>query len=419
MGNDVSVTKKSPRIVLFLAQPGGALVGKDKPFKDILELCKWAHNECGFEGVSAPACMPFIDIDSVLNSAEYPDVIRSDYACAGTPLVRLEMHTVGQRMLLHPASLPRYKMFTSDLGQEATFREYETAAETEALMIVNASAKLGFKHLVDFSGNRGWTAAKYPWSAYPAEWRLKILLLLLAKHRKVLARCAELGIVRGFELHPEEDLNSPLLLFLLRELAKEAAPETVAAIGALADASHPTLAGDCADLHFKFLHEQRLLRMCHLKDGELGQNFLDADSPEWKGGSIRGDFAPKWSRSGRRFCTFGTGNADWSKIIPILLQVHEEQEEGLDFVVEAECSRFPDMRQGIMIAAENARRAIAGKPLLEAQGFEPEVPIGGNWEDFCTSPVPAEELLQMNAVEIGQVAGMREKIPDKLVERFF
>jgi sugar phosphate isomerase/epimerase len=401
----------TPKVALFLAQPNGALVGEGKPFSNLKDLCRWAHKECGYEGVTAPACLPFVDIDSVLKSDSYPDDLLAGYEAFGTPLLRLEMHTVGQRMLLHPAELARFSMFAGgNLAPTATFREHEAAAEAEALKIVEASAKLGFKHLVDFSGNRGWTAAKYPWSAYPEKWRLYILLLALAKHRRVLARCAELGIARGFELHPGEDINSPLLLFLLRELAKQVAPETVPAIAANADASHPTLAGDDAARHFRFLHKEGLLQMCHLKDGERGESFLAEDSLELRAGSLRGDFAPRWSESWRRFCTFGTGMADWDTIIPILLQA------GVDFVVEGECSRFPNMMQALKIGAENARNAINGEPFI--QEIEVEEPVGGNWESFCAGPVPAAELLCMDAEETKAVEELRERLSPDILRYF-
>jgi sugar phosphate isomerase/epimerase len=409
-------TKKSPpRVVLFLAQPFGTLVGPNKNFANLSELCRWAHEECGFEGVSAPAASDFVDIGQVIESPAYRDDIRGFYDKLGTPLTRLEMHVVGQRMLMHPATAVRYAMFGPSELAKADFRAQEDAAAKEALNIVEACGLLGFKHLVNFPGNRGWTAAKYPWSAYPKNWRRTILKLVLLKHYSVLKRCAELGIKMGFELHPEEDLESPLLLYYLRELAKQVAPEVVPAIYANADASHPTLAGNDAARHFLFLEEQSLLGMCHLKDGERGDSFLDNESLEYKGGSVRGDFAPEWSKSNRRFCTFGTGDANWQRIIPCLHRVHQNQDEGLDFVVEAECSKFPNMLQGIKIGAENARRARDKKPLLCVQNITPEPCDNGNWEAFCTSPLPAEDLLKMDDGERAAIAAWDAKFDPEAI----
>ena len=93
------MNEEKSKVVLFLAQPAGTLVGKDKPFANIGDLCKHAHERWGFEGVSAPACLPFIDIDLAVESPAYRDSIRGEYLSYGTPLVRLESHTVGQRML--------------------------------------------------------------------------------------------------------------------------------------------------------------------------------------------------------------------------------------------------------------------------------------------------------------------------------
>lgn len=407
-------TKPQPKVAAFLAQPCGTLVGPGKPFATLADLCKWLHQEAGYEAVSLFAGDPCIDIGLATGNTQYCQDRLGFFRDLGTPAIRMEAHVVGQRMLMHPAELCRFKGFAGPrlaaLSDEVGL--HEAAATDEMVKVIQATHNLGFKRLVDFSGNRAWTAANYPWSAYPKGLLLKALLLVLLKHRSTLRLCAELGIVKGFELHPGEDLNSPYLLWLFRELAKRVAPEIVPAIGANFDASHPTLIGDDAAKHAAFLAEQGLLSMCHLKDGERWRH-LNPASPELRGGSIRGDFAGKWSSSPRRFCTFGLGMADWSKILPILLQVHHNQVDDIDFVVEAECSRLPNMLQGLKVGAENARRARAGKALLDVSDVVPKPADGGDWEDFAfTKGLTPETLLAMTEQESSDIAEMVKGLDD-------
>ncbi len=410
-------SKGPPKKALFLAQPFGTLVGKGKPFKTLWDLCKWAANEAGFNAVTLPAGDAFMDIGKVLSSDAYGSDMMAKYAKCGTPALRFEMHTLGQQMLMHPSDFERYKGFGADfgLGANATVSDYETTAEARALEVVQASAKLGFREVVDFSGNRGWVGALYPWSAYPKEWRLYILLLVLLKHRRVLAECAKFGIMRCLELHPMEDINSPLLLYMLRELAKVVAPETVPAIKALADASHPGIAGDEADVHFEFMDEENLIGADHLKDMEDAASFLAPTSLVRRAGSRRGDFFKLWSNSPARFCTFGTGKTKWEKIIPIFLKLHEQWPNGFPFVVEAECSKFTDMRQALKIASANVDRAIAGKPLDAGSGVVPKQGED-NWEQFCTSDTPPTTLLRMSPAEIAGVQRLKERLTPALLE---
>ncbi len=408
------VPKTPPRIAAFLAQPNGTLVGPGKPFATLADLCKWLRQEAGYEAVSLFAGEPCLDVGLAAASHQYCYDRLGFFADLGTPAIRMESHIVGQRMLVHPAELCRFKGFAgpklAELSNDVGF--HEAAAADEMVKVIQATHNLGFKRLVDFSGNRAWTAANYPWSAYPKHLLLKALLLVFLKHRNTLRLCAELGIVKGLELHPGEDLNSPYLLWLFRELVKKVAPEIVPAIGANFDASHPTLIGDDAAKHAAFLADEGLLSMCHLKDGERWRH-LSPTSPELRGGSIRGDFAGRWSLSPRRFCTFGLGMADWSKILPILLQAHQDQAAGLDFVVEAECSRLPNMLQGLKVGAENARRARAGKALLEVSDVVPEPADGGNWEQFAvTEGLLPDTMLAMGLQESLDVAGLVKDLDD-------
>jgi sugar phosphate isomerase/epimerase len=226
---------------------------------------------------------------------------------------------------------------------------------------------------------------------------------MVAKQRNNMELAASLGVKVGFELHPEEDLHSPLMLRLFRDAMHAVSPSAASAIMSNADASHPTLVGDDAAEHMKYLAEHGLLSMVHLKDGQLRKCY---------GGSVWGDFAPKWSESRRRFVTFGTGQADWEKIIPIWLEHHEKLEAGLDFIVEAECSQFPDMEQGIEIAIENARRARGGSPFVDKNLIEVKQSANGNWEDFCTSKLSAAELFYLTPREKTEVEEIVEQMGD-------
>ncbi len=372
------------RVGVFLAQPGGTLVGKDKPFANHWDLCSHLAS-MGAECVTAPAGGDFINLAEATapgqKSVDYCGTLHERYAACGTPLVRLEAHLPGNISNIHFTRVPG---FSAMLGEptdpvqpgKLPFTKFEESGRTQMKQAIMASAALGLPNLVAFSGGRGWAASQYPWPAYPKDYRQWILALMVLKWRDNLELAADFGVRIGFELHPEQDLMSPLMLKLFRDAMNKVSPKAARAIAANADASHPTLIGDSADEHMAYLEEQQLLSMVHLKDGQILR---------CPGGSLWGDFSPDWTSSRRRFVTFGTGHAVWPLILPIWRQLHDRLDAGLDFIVEAECSRFPDMLQGIEIGIKNARRARDGKPLLIADDIEVRESALGNWEEFCSS----------------------------------
>jgi sugar phosphate isomerase/epimerase len=410
------IRKQTKQLVgVFLAQ-AMTLVG-DEPwqFRNLEDLCKWLVNECGAEAFTAPPGQPFADIGQINGSSAYRDILRERFIAWGGPLIRFENHIGGQRQLLHPAQLARFSIFAPETFP--THRGYESAASMETEKVVEASAKMDFDTLVDFSGNRGDSMFLYPWSPYPVDLRMKILLLVYLKHRKVFKLCARLKVKRCFELHAGSDIRSPYLLYLLREIAKILDPEVADWIKANADASHPTLYGDNAAAHFRFLYQHDLLGANHLKDGQVQDvevapgEELHGTGPLWlEGGSLTGDFGKAWSNTRRRFVSFGTGDADWERIRPILAAEHARQERGLPLVVELECSRFKDMRQAAKIAIENARRFRDGKPLLDADKLRAKRSPGGDWEQFATGNYSVEEVLAMEGDEIAAVRKMMQRI---------
>ncbi len=380
------------RKILFLAQPGGTLVGPGKPFADHWELCRHARKEWGFTGVSAPTCPPYVDIDGMATSDDVLKRTLDAYEECGTPLIRLESHCDGMRTVVTPHDAARIAGFGPNELLNVHHRQHESAAEKRMLKIVEVSARAKFTELVDFGGNRLWHAL----SAFPAWPKLLLLYMLLLqifKHRTVLRRCAELGIKRCFELHPGMDLNSAYLLFLFRELAKIVAPEIVAAIFANGDPSHPTMAGDSAANQFRFLVKHGLLGAVHLKDAALRNQELSAEevatAPDYiLGGSIRGDFAPRWSRSCRFFCSYGTGDSNLGVINPLILASGVR-----DMVAELECSRFPDMTQGAEIVSQNIDRMMTSQPMLDWRQIPVRQSTLGNWEEFAVDPKQRAQTL--------------------------
>ncbi len=400
--------KDLPIIGVFLAQPGGALVGPGKSYKTHWDLCR-RLKQMGAEGVTIPAGGDYIDLvkASVFSrdGQGYCNQLHAEYEACGTPLLRLEAHIPGNLSNLHPSRMIRFAEMVGDIptSDPSKLPQFELKGQEAMAMAIKASAQLGLPNLVAFSGGRGWAAAQYPWPAFPENYRQWVLALMVAKHRKNLELAAKLGVKVGFELHPEEDLHSPLLLKFFRDAMHTVSPDAASAIMANGDASHPTLVGDDAAEHMEYLAQENLLSMVHLKDGQLRK---------CPGGSKWGDFAPKWTESRRRFVTFGTGQADWEKIIPIWLAQHDRLETGLDFIVDAECSQFPDMEQGIGIAIENARRAREGGQFVDKHLIEAKQSPAGNWEDFCTSKLSAAELLCLMPGEKAEIEEIIEQMGD-------
>lgn len=400
------MSKPNPIPALFLAQPGGALVGPGKPFPDHWALCRHAFR-LGARGVTIPGANPYIDLARAASGDQaYCSELLKRYEDCGTPLLRIEGHISAQAAGgLHSSRVVRFSNFfkpenpSKDLRARA--RQFQEIGDTEIRQMIMASGNLGLKTLVAWSGGRGWAAAQYPWSAYPKNFQATVLAFLVHRWQKhyELAHSCGLDSIAG-ELHPEEDIHSPLLLKLWRDVMVRVSPNAARVMKANSDASHPTLIGDDAADHTRFLYEQNLIGAVHLKDGK---------TLRCPGGSLYGDFAGRWSESRRRFQTFGTGDARWEEILPIYHKVHQEGAVDLPFVVELECSFLPDMMQGMEISIENARRASLGESLLEPAMIKPN-PANGDWESFIWVEATAAELLELDSDEAAAVAKILEHL---------
>ncbi len=391
-----------PQIAMFLAQPNGTLVGPGKPFTDHWALCRH-FAKMGAEAVTLPACAPFIDLDraAAAHGGAYCRELKQKYMDCGTPALRLEAHVPTGLLAAGTAHVARFERGFGFDHLPATPKAFQWHASNQVDLAIRASSNLQFGELVAFSSGRGFQRGLYPWSGFPPKWQLYIIALLILKWRQHLENAHKLGVTVGYELHPEHDLFSPRLLKAMRDALAEISPNAAKAGKANADASHPTLQGDDAAAHFLFLQVNELLAMCHLKDGE---------TLPCNGGSILGDFDSKWSDTRRRFCTFGTGQADWTKIIPILLQLHDELPNGMPFVIELECSKYPDMLQSAEIAIENAKRARRGEPLIPLADLPKPNKSANNWEDFCTGGASPLRMLEISDEELAPFMEIFERI---------
>lgn len=399
--------KPKPIPALFLAQPGGALVGEGKPFKDHWELCRHAH-KLGAQGVTVPGCAPYIDLDAATGSKAtlYCRELLSRYEDCGTPLLRFENHIDAQPAGgIHSSRVVRFQDFfkpeNPDKDLRARARQFQNIGTENIKKVILASGALGLNTLVAWSGGRGWAAAQYPWSAYPANYRDTILAFLIYRWQGLLELAAANGIKKtGMELHPESDIHSPLLLKLWKDATSKVSPRAADLLSANGDPSHPTLIGDDAAEHMRFLQRHDLLGTIHLKDG------CQLACP---GGSLYGDFAPSWSESRRRFQTFGTGQANWGEILPTYHSVHQNGPVDLPFVAELECSWLKDMMQGMEVALENAVRASEGRELLDPAHINPNPPQG-DWEKFIWVTATAAELLELDTTEESAVATILQQM---------
>lgn len=398
--------KPNPIPALFLAQPGAALVGKGKPFKDHWELCRAAF-KFGARGVTIPAAEPYIDLQrAARDDGSYLSELKNLYEDCGTPLLRLETHVSAQAAGgLHSSRVERFRNFFSpekpfeDLRARA--RQFEQIGYKQMELAIRATGNLCLDTLVGWSGGRGWAAALYPWTPFPANYQRTILAFQVYRWQKLYELAHTLGI-KAFanELHPESDIHSPRLLKMLRDMMEKVSPDAAKVIKANADASHPTLIGDDAADHTRYLRENGLIGAVHLKDGKLLR---------CPGGSLYGDFSPRWSDSRRRFQTFGTGDANWDDILPHYHEVHQSSEFDLPFVAELECSWLPNMMQGMEVALENTCRASRGEDLMETALISP-IPGDSDWETFIWTEATADGLLELDDEESRAVLKILEMI---------
>ena len=288
-------TLKGPAI--FLAQ----FVGQQAPFDTLDGLAGWAAS-LGYRGIQVPTNDPALfDLARAATSKDYCQDVAGRLGDVGIEITELSTHLQGQLVAVHPAYDALFDGFAPAAlrGKPAARTEWAT---TQLVTAARASANLGLKTHVTFSGALAWHLI-YPWPQRPAGMIADVFAELARRWRPILDAFDAAGIDLAYELHPGEDLHDGVSFerFL-------AAVDHHPRAHILYDPSH-FLLQQLDYLAFIDIYHPRI-RAFHVKDAEF--------RPTGRAGVYGG--YQEWIDRPGRFRSLGDGQIDFRAIFSKLAQ---------------------------------------------------------------------------------------------------
>lgn len=335
-------TIKGPAI--FLAQ----FAGDTAPFDNLKNIASWA-SQLGYQGVQIPSWdARMIDLKLAAESKTYGDEIRGTLAARGLELTELSTHLQGQLVAVHPAYDLAFDGFAPEKVR-GNPRARQSWAVEQLLLAAKASANLGLKAHVTFSGALAWPYF-YPWPQRPAGLMETAFEELAARWLPILEEFDKAGVDLCFEIHPGEDLHDGVTFEMFLERVGNHPRCNV-----LFDPSHFVLQ-QLDYLQFLDLYHRRI-KMFHVKDAEF--------RPSGRQG-VYGGYQSWLNRAGR-FRSPGDGQVDFTAIFSKLTQ------HGFDgwAVLEWECC-IKSAEQG----------AAEGAPFISGHIIQA---AGSAFDDFASS----------------------------------
>jgi len=325
-------TIKGPAI--FLAQ----FAGDQAPFNNLNDIARWAAN-LGYEGVQIPSWdARLFDLKRAAESKEYCDAVRGVLSQHGLVATELSTHLQGQLVAVHPAYDAAFDGFAPPNVHGNSAARQAWAVE-QLLFAAQASANLGMKAHVTFSGALAWPYL-YPWPQRPAGLVETAFDELAARWKPILDAFDKVGVDVCFEIHPGEDLHDGITFEMFLQRLNNHSRCNI-----LFDPSHFVLQ-QLDYLEFIDLYHDRI-KMFHVKDAEF--------RPSGRQG-VYGGFQSWVNRAGR-FRSPGDGQVDFKAIFSKLTQY------GFDgwAVLEWECC-IKSSEQGAAEGAPFISRHIIDAP---------------------------------------------------------
>jgi sugar phosphate isomerase/epimerase len=335
-------TIKGPAI--FLAQ----FAGDAAPFNSLKNIAEWAA-KLGYKGVQIPSWdARLFDLKRAAESKTYCEEIRGTVTGCGLEITELSTHLQGQLVAVHPAYDLAFDGFAPEKVRGNPKARQAWAVE-QLMMAAKASANLGLKAHVTFSGALAWPYF-YPWPQRPAGLIETAFDELAKRWRPILDAFDKAEVNLCFEIHPGEDLHDGATFeMFLERVGKH--PRC----NLLYDPSHFVLQ-QLDYLEFIDLYHERI-KMFHVKDAEF--------RPTGRQG-VYGGYQPWIDRAGR-FRSPGDGQVDFKAIFSKLTQY--------DFpgwaVLEWECC-IKSSEQG----------AAEGAPFIQRHIIQA---AGSAFDDFASS----------------------------------
>jgi sugar phosphate isomerase/epimerase len=288
-------TIKGPAI--FLAQ----FAGDAAPFHSLKSIGEWAV-KLGYKGVQIPSWdARLFDLKRAAESKTYCDQIRGTVAGCGLEITELSTHLQGQLVAVHPAYDLAFDGFAPE-KMRGNPKARQAWAVEQLMMAAKASANLGLKAHVTFSGALAWPYF-YPWPQRPAGLIETAFDELAKRWRPILEAFDKAGVDLCFEIHPGEDLHDGATFEMFLERVGKHPRCNI-----LYDPSHFVLQ-QLDYLEFIDLYRERI-KMFHVKDAEF--------RPTGRQG-VYGGYQPWIDRAGR-FRSLGDGQVDFKAIFSKLTQ---------------------------------------------------------------------------------------------------
>jgi sugar phosphate isomerase/epimerase len=282
---------------IFVAQ----FAGDVSPFNNLKDISAWAA-ALGYKGVQIPTWdARLFDLKRAADSKAYCDEIRGVLSKSGVELTELSTHLQGQLVAVHPAYDQAFDAFAAESVRGNPSARQAWAVE-QLLMAAKASANLGLKAHVTFSGALAWPYI-YPWPQRPSGLIETAFDELATRWKPILDAFDDAGIDLCFELHPGEDLHDGVSfeMFLDRVASHPRC-------NILYDPSHFVLQ-QLDYFEFIDIYHSRI-KMFHVKDAEF--------RPTGRQG-VYGGYQPWIARAGR-FRSLGDGQVDFAGIFSKLAQ---------------------------------------------------------------------------------------------------
>jgi sugar phosphate isomerase/epimerase len=288
-------TIKGPGI--FLAQ----FAGDAAPFNNLNSISGWAA-KLGYKGVQIPCWdARLFDLQRAAESKTYCDEVQGVVSGHGLEITELSTHLEGQLVAVHPAYDLVFDGF-APVNVQGQPKARQAWAVKQLLMAAKASANLGLRAHVTFSGALAWPYL-YPWPQRPAGLIETAFDELASRWRPILDAFDKAGVDLCYEIHPGEDLHDGATFEMFLERVGQHPRCNI-----LFDPSHFVIQ-QLDYLEFIDLYHQRI-KMFHVKDAEF--------RPTGRQG-VYGGYQPWIDRAGR-FRSTGDGQVDFGAIFSKLTQ---------------------------------------------------------------------------------------------------
>ena len=181
------------------------MLGKEKPFNNLKNICEWANN-LGYKAVQIPTWEEgLIDIKKAGESKTYCDEIKGIVSEAGMEISELSTHLQGQLVASHYAYDKMFDAFAPKNLQGNV--KGRTAWAVEQLKHAsNASKHLGLTEIATFSGSLLFHTM-YPWPQRPKGLVETGFKELANRWLPILNHFDNNGVDVCYEIHPGEDLH--------------------------------------------------------------------------------------------------------------------------------------------------------------------------------------------------------------------